>query len=254
MNALKSSLKLILSLLGYTISKKNLSSKIESFSFPAFLQEYLSVKGHIYIIQIGANDGTSFDPVHDFIKRNSTLAEGILIEPMKDAFEKLTENYKQFPQFTLINAALHNTEKEMTLYRPDPEKCQNLSSWVCGIASFNKNHHELTGTPADCVIAEKVKCMSFGDLIRDFKISKIDLLQIDTEGYDAEIIMGIDFSKILPRIIRFEHGMVDEIMDKETFLRVTRHLNGYGYQVILENYDATAYIIEDFLPVKNPMP
>ena len=49
-----------------------------------------------------------------------------------------------------------------------------------------------------------VKCVKFSDFIKSKNIRSLDLLIIDTEGYDYEIIMSIDFEILKPNIIRFE--------------------------------------------------
>lgn len=64
---------------------------------------------------------------------------------------------------------------------------------------------------------------------------------IDTEGYDVQILMSLDFDSIRPSIIHFEHGLAEGIMDHETFQEVSDHLRRYGYQILVEPYDVTAY-------------
>ena len=77
--------------------------------------------------------------------------------------------------------------------------------------------------------------------MKTYKIKKIDLLQIDTEGYDAEIILNIDFDLMKPKIIRFEHGLQNGIMTKEIFLKVADVLHKNDYELAIEHNDATAY-------------
>jgi len=40
------------------------------------------------------------------------------------------------------------------------------------------------------------------------------MLRIDAKGYDAERILNIDFERIKPSIIRFEHGLDDRVMSE----------------------------------------
>ena len=70
------------------------------------------------------------------------------------------------------------------------------------------------------------------------------MLLIDTEGYDYEILMSIDFKDIKPRIIRFEHGVRDSLMSIRNFKDVCGRLNSFGYQIFAESYDATAYLLD----------
>jgi hypothetical protein len=85
--------------------------------------------------------------------------------------------------------------------------------------------------------------VSYSQLLQDYEITEIDLLLIDTEGYDYEILMGIDLNNLRPRIIRFEHGVRDSVMSESNFIEIVERLNSYGYQIMAESYDATAYLL-----------
>jgi FkbM family methyltransferase len=217
-------------------------SKIDTIScFEPCLYNLLKRREKVLFIQIGANDGKMVDSIYQFIKRNHTNVRGIVIEPMRDVFEQLKNNYRKFPNITPVNIAIHNSKKEMLLYRVDPAKLKQLPEEAKGIASFNKDHHKLSNTPSDVIIAEKVNCISLEELCKDYQFTKIDLLQIDTEGYDADIILNIRFDIIKPSIIRFEHGLPHGVMSSETFLTVVDLLHRNGYELIIESYDAIAY-------------
>lgn len=211
------------------------------FDFEALLYSYLHDHDRFFFVQIGACDGVSYDPLYKFVVRNHRKVKGIVVEPIKEYFEQLKKNYKRYPQIVAVNAAIHTTEKEMPLYRADPKKKKELPKWTKGIASFYEHHHTLSGTPSDAIIKEMVPCLSFNDLLKRFEITNIDLLQIDTEGYDAEIICNIDFNLVRPKIIRFEHGFTLGIMKRETLLKVIGLLHDEGYELALEKDDATAY-------------
>jgi len=163
---------------------------------------------------------------------------------MQGVFAELEYNYRKCPSITCINKAIHNTKEEMPLYRVDPAKADRLPDWTKGIASFDPDHHKRSNIPSGCMITESVPCISFARLVADYAIEKIDLLQIDTEGYDVEILMDIDFDSIRPTIIHFEHGLAEGIMDYKTFECVSDHLHQYGYQVVVEPFDTTAYQLE----------
>jgi FkbM family methyltransferase len=238
---IKSLLKRFLYYFGYKVINTE-SDNI--FNFETFLHQHLSRYDGLFFVQIGANDGITDDPIHNFVKKYSNRISGIAIEPLPDVFEVLRNHYKKFSNIRTLNMAIHNTEKVMQLYRVDPKKLHRFHALSQGIASFDKDHHVRTSlVPPESIIAEKVNCISFEDLLEKNDIKKIDLLLIDTEGYDAEIILNLDFGKVKPSIIRFEHGLKHGHMTDEMFLRVTRFLNRNGYQLIAESYDATAYLL-----------
>lgn len=197
----------------------------------------------MFIIQIGANDGRLDDPIYEFVINNPKNVSGILIEPVKDYFEELKITYKKYSNFILLNMAIHNSRKEMTIYRADPKKIEQygLSKWFKGMASFNKDFAKTPDTPDDVFIEEKVPCISLNDLLKKHQVEKIDLLQIDTEGYDSEIILNLDFQVIKPQIIHFEHHRSTGTMSKEKFSTVTEVLHNNGYELWIDIFDVTAY-------------
>ena len=128
----------------------------------------------------------------------------------------------------------------MIIYRVDPNN-KEYPEWTKGTPSFNKSHHELSFIAEKDLVEEKVKCISFNDLIEQYSIDKIDLLQIDTEGYDAEIIKMIDFDKINPSIISFEHGIRQGIMNIQEFQECQEILLNNNYNIVILENDAIAY-------------
>ena len=66
------------------------------------------------IIQIGANDGKSFDELSYFIKKYKT--DSILIEPIPEFFSELKFNYSNFGNIKLINAAVTDEKEKQYIY------------------------------------------------------------------------------------------------------------------------------------------
>jgi FkbM family methyltransferase len=211
--------------------------------FESLIETFLRKNKDMFIIQIGANDGKTDDPIYEFVTNYPKKVSGILIEPVKEYFEELKTNYKNYPNFTLLNMAIHNSRKEMTIYRADPIKIEQhgLPQWTKGIASFSKDHHKRSGTPKDFIIKEKVPCISLNELIKKHQVAKIDLLLIDTEGHDSEIILNLDWQIIKPKILHFEHNLSKGHMSKEEFSNVTEVLHNNGYELWIDFHNVTAY-------------
>ena len=207
---------------------------------------FLKRQNSLFYVQIGANDGVSFDPIFNFVMENKEKIQGIVIEPSIDYYNQLVENYKILDNVKKLNIAIHNNEKKMDLYRVDKNKIEKLPGWTKGIGSFNKEHHNLSNLSSEFIVKESVNCISFKELIEQYKIENIDLLQIDTEGYDAEIILNIDFNSIKPKLIHFEHGMREGVMSRSTFDKVSAILHKNGYEIIIEPFDALAYNLNIF--------
>jgi len=216
------------------------------FDFESFLYRHLAVHKHLTFLQIGANDGVMNDPIYQFNMDNKSAVSGFALEPLPDIYDLLFANYQSCPNIKLFNLAIHATESEMVLYRVKPARAAEVPVFARGIASFDETHWKKTTLVPDADYMEQVtvKCTSFSDFIKSNAIDKLDLLLLDTEGYDHQILMSIDFTHIKPKMIRFEHGVRHKVMSPESFMAVCSHLNSFGYQIIAESYDATAYLLD----------
>jgi FkbM family methyltransferase len=158
----------------------------------------------ITILQIGACDGFTNDPIHHFVKKG--CARAILIEPNPYAFARLQNTYAGVPNVTLIQTAIGDRDGEAYLYRlKRSEKPQLEVDATLQIASFNKDHlRKIHGNPGE-IERITVPCRSLSSLAAELGLSQIDLLQIDTEGFDASVVrMALEMPSP-PACINFEH-------------------------------------------------
>lgn len=220
---------------GYKLIRTDMVNVLE------FLLHRVLSRKKLTFVQIGANDGRTADPLYEFVTHHHERLNGVVVEPVRDYFDELVRNYAAFANIVPVNAAIHRTAKEMTIYRVDPRWQRTNPRLRKGIASFDPTHYRRTGTPVQAMIAEQVRCLSLEELLREQRIRDLDLLQIDVEGYDAEIIRSIPFERVRPQIIRFEHGRF-ATMPREDFRDVRALLRHNGYDLMIEANDATAYL------------
>ena len=174
-------------------------------------------------IQVGANDGISFDFLYDFVKNRNSF--GIVVEPVKAYYDELVINYNNFPEIIKINCAVHPNEKEVVIYKVSSDAKGKYPDWAKGIASLDKDHHKKTNINSKDIVMELVKAENLMKIISDNHFFKIDYLQIDTEGYDYEVIKMINFNKIKPFIIRYESV---NLSNKDNY-ELSILLKSYGY-------------------------
>jgi FkbM family methyltransferase len=155
----------------------------------------------ITILQIGACDGVNRDPVRHQILKGNTRA--VLVEPNPLAFERLQKAYAGIPNVTLVQAAIGDQDGSAHFYRvkksatTDPEALQ--------VASFYREHLERHGRKPDDIEQIDVPCRSLGSLVAELDLAKIDLLQIDAEGFDAAVVRMALKMPVQPDCINFEH-------------------------------------------------
>lgn len=157
-----------------------------------------------YFVQVGAFDGIRFDSLFDFVK--ARMAKGMVIEPIQEHFDKLTRNYSYNKEILALNLAIHSTSSKITLYRVNPEYASKLPDWAAGISSQDPLHHLKTNIPSEMIVSEQVSALPLMEVVRQYyRYKHINLFQIDTEGYDYEILRTFDFALFSPDIIKLEY-------------------------------------------------
>lgn len=204
-----------------------------------FLEKLAKKQGQISFIQVGANDGISFDNIYPFFKSHNCT--GLLVEPLPYFFARLKLNYADSPSITPLNIALHPTADTFDIYSVNPKELYKYPHWVSGIASFNKEHLIQNSVNESDLVADAVACKSLSKLIGEYGLQELDYLQIDTEGFDYEIIKMIDFRQVKPKLIKFESVH----LSAEKKLATVKLLKSHGYKIIDERRDMIA-LIEHF--------
>jgi hypothetical protein len=74
-------------------------------------------------------------------------------------------------------------------------------------------------------------------LLRETGGKAVDLLLIDTEGFDFNILKMIDFSALKPPVIAYEHAH----LAKSDMVAATDLLLAQGYRLTRDNLDTIAY-------------
>jgi FkbM family methyltransferase len=211
----------------------------EPATFAAITSMFSRRTQNFFFIQIGAYDGRKDDPIYELVRRNRW--SGILIEPQPDIFERLKQNYAGFSGLAFEQAAIVAEGTSWPLYKLKDEYAHLFHADHRTLSSFRPEliiRH--LSEPMDVESAlQKVDAprLSFSALLKKHDVTKIDLLQIDVEGYDFQIIKSIDFEQISPRIIRFEHANLRAIEKAQC----VDFLIAKDYKLLIGAYDATAF-------------
>lgn len=192
---------------------------------PLLVREHLATGKPFYFIQVGANDGILDDPLRDLILQHNL--PGLLIEPLPDIFDKLNQNYKDQPQLSFENVAiLNNNQDSVPIYRvrndaPVPYLWQ-------GLASFTLANLLSQGVPPEYIDECQVDGVTLQSLLAKYEINEVTLLQIDTEGYDFEVIKSAFDAGTFPRIINYEYWWLTPAIR----LKCKQMLDMHNYQFV----------------------
>ena len=182
-----------------------------------FLDEVLTTLARrvrdVFFVQIGALDGVHFDPIFKHVKEHHW--RGVLVEPVLVYFEQLKKNYGNCEGLIFENTAITEKSEERPIVTIDPGAVENseVPIWAKGASSFLPERTALSGLLADKnepalvskhVRLEMVHCLTLPDLFVKHKVTQLNLLQIDAEGYDYKILKQLDFSRYRPECINIE--------------------------------------------------
>ncbi len=167
------------------------------------LDSYYARGEEVTILQVGACDGITNDPIRQYVTRGSTRA--ILIEPNPFAFARLKKNYEGLPNVTLLQTAIGDKDGEAHLYRIKKNATDSETDQTLQVASFYEKHLMHHGKKSHEIERITVPCRSLASLVAELGLTKIDLLQIDAEGFDAAVVRMALNMPVQPECINFEH-------------------------------------------------
>ena len=203
----------------------HVAQKINRFLFPVELGlseklqqdifKKLKHKNNVFFVQVGSNDGVQGDPLHDLIVNNNEW-RGVFIEPVGFLFERLKKNYGNFNRYIYENSAIAAEAKELDFYyvseKAKVELGDQLPFWYDQLGSFDRSHivKHLDGALEPYIYSQKINAVPLSDVLTKHQVEVVDLVHIDTEGYDYKVLSTIDFARYKPSVILYEHKHLSE--------------------------------------------
>jgi FkbM family methyltransferase len=182
-------------------------------------------------VQVGANDGFQFgDPIFNHVIQDGWT--GILIEPQPDVFERLRQTYAAVEGLIFENIAIGADGASLDLY-----KARGATGDIPGVSSgVSADPRVLArqmGVSPDSLEKISVPAMTLDALLRKHVMDRVDVLQIDVEGYDWQALRTLDLGRVRPSVIQFEHGH----MSRADCDAAVRHLSANRYRSYWGGYE-----------------
>jgi FkbM family methyltransferase len=191
-----------------------------------WLTDFAKRRRDVFFLQIGAHDGKTDDKIYPMVRQYNW--HGVLIEPVKYLFARLVDNYAGIKGITLENSALMETDGNAVFYYLRETK-DPLPHWYDQLGSFSLDvilsHKHAIPNIEEYIVEDTIECLSFYTLIAKHNINNIDVILIDTEGYDLQILRNIDFTQYHPKLIIYEEKHLSAA-DKLNALQLLAR-NGY---------------------------
>ena len=207
------------------LATRSILQFVDKFYHRKRIFNYFKNKKFKLIFDIGANVG-EYSELFKNIDKNIEI---VCFEPQKEVFKKLKKNLKNFKKIKFYNYAIGNKN----VY----EKLNiNLgSSYISSFSKYNKksSYYKIRKTllkKNDSKLFERVKVVKL-DTIKEFKKKKIDLVKIDVEGYEIEVLLGME------KILENTKMIMIEIHRSNMYLnydpkKIEKFLKNKGFKVI----------------------
>jgi FkbM family methyltransferase len=190
-----------------------------------------------YILQIGANDGVTDDPLAHHIDRYGW--HGVVVEPLAGPFAALQKRYKNNDRIQPRQCAIAWQDGEATMYtvapRPNEPDRTRLATFSRAVLL---KHRRSIPNLKQRIETQTVPARTLDTLITETGMPRIDLMQIDTEGHDFEILKMLLHTALRPPIINFE----SEHLNHHEKRACCEMLAAEGYRFRSSKGDTTAYL------------
>jgi len=153
----------------------------------------------IHILQVGANDGVLYDPIHNTLLRRSNVT-ATRIEPIAEYFYELKNNCSSFAsRVELFNVCIGEEDGFVDFFLP-----KNSQALLLGDKGHGSINPEAAGRSRDGLESRKIACMSFKSLMNEMGRPLADVYISDCEGYDIELLRNLPLKDLGTKVVFIE--------------------------------------------------
>lgn len=167
---------------------------------------------HGVFLDVGAHNGISLSNTYFFEKELGWT--GICLEPIPEIFNQLKRNRTcqcicgcASSEHDVLKNFVRFKSKRYEMYSGLIEKFDPQRRALIKQLMTNKKGHDLL----------QVRCYNLNQILRQARLTHINLLSLDTEGGELEILKSLDFSKIHIDVITVENNYNSS--EFETYLK-----------------------------------
>jgi len=197
----------------------------------------MSSKGPLTFVQIGSNDGLKNDPIGNLIKEFQW--KGIMVEPFEGNYLKLKENFRDQSGLVFEQCGITEIPGEQDFFYIE-DISPDEPDWYDQVGSFDKTiflkNIEVVPDLSKRMAVKKIPTKTFDQLIKDHQLGGVDILHLDTEGYDYKILLTIDFNEFKPSVVIFENEWMTQYELKE----IRNYFKKYQYKLYYHHVDCIA--------------
>lgn len=140
-----------------------------------------------FFVDVGGNHPISCSNTYLLESKGWT---GIAIEPQQE----LRDLWKEYRKTPCLNYVIGSENKTVSFIEGSPDQ-----HGLAGVEGFNKITSVSNKT--------EVEQIKLSDLLSQYNITNIDYLSVDVEGYEMNVLNGIDFNKLHIKVISIENDI-----------------------------------------------
>ena len=195
--------------------------------------------------QIGTNDGN--DLFRDIVRKHKPDLV-ILVEPNIALADAIKMNYAGVDNVIVYSRAVYYRSGEK-VELVIPAKKGRVGTTADNGIRYTDVHFSLLpmndwGATTD-MVKMSADTITFDDICESNSIRVIDYLQIDTEGFDSEIISMIDFAKYTIKQIRFEKWGFETEAFTAHHAAIADRLGKNGMKRTMDKLVSNGYVLKD---------
>lgn len=170
-----------------------------------FIENIIKRRRRGVFLDIGAHDGITFNNTY-YLEKNLGWT-GICVEPNPSSYAKCVKNRNCI----VVNKAIYEvtTDNKAELIIPEGEgKVEGGLEQLCALKGHvrEKSLKQDFATQYAKHSTIVVLTTSIMDMLNKYQTYVIDYMSLDVEGYELDILKGIDYNKIKIRYLTVEHG------------------------------------------------
>lgn len=165
------------------------------------LEQYFNYRNGFFI-EVGANDGFTFSNTYYFEQFKGW--KGILVEGIPELYQQcLLER----PKAKIFNCALVSSDFSESYVTMQYSNMMSLVEGALKSKKAEENHVQKGVIPYKI----KVPARTLTSILDECEVNEIDFFSLDVEGYELNVLKGLDFNKYRPKYMLIEARFKEEI-------------------------------------------